>query len=118
MLRRHDANPRVDREIERTLAGWTGGDAREPAPEYTSSHSLAELLRALMEKSGRTGLVQTVTLDGQPAFIYSCRDLSRKPFAQGVGDTAALAICDAFLHCRPESPEARLDHAAPSPAAT
>jgi hypothetical protein len=118
MLRRHDASTRVDREVERMVAAWTGEGPREPAPDYTGTQSRAESLRALMESSGRTGLVQTVTLDGQPAFIYSCRESSRKPFAQGVGDTAALAICDAFLHCCPEPLRSLRDHATSSTPAT
>lgn len=100
MLTFREATDEYDRRIAVGLSKWTG----QPLSlrSYTRSPEAAEELRARMESEGRSGRIRPVTLDEHPAFFYSCRGSRGEPFAQGVGDTAALAICDAFLHCCPE----------------
>ena len=68
----------------------------------TRDLALADRLRTLMETE--TGSLRPVTVEGQPAFIYVCLSDQQRPFAQGVGPTPALAICDAFLLCCPDEP--------------
>ena len=70
--------------------------------DYTRSLAAAAELRARMESEGRSGRIRPVTLDEHPAVFYSWQGTRGEPVAQGVGDTPALAICDAFLHCCPQ----------------
>ncbi|HEY6146997.1 MAG TPA: hypothetical protein VIZ69_04835 [Thermoanaerobaculia bacterium] len=99
----HDIGEEVDRRVARGVARWTGRNP-ELLP-YTRDLDVANGLRRLMETEGRrSGSLRPVTVEGQPAFIYVCLNEQLRPFAQGVGPTPALAICDAFLLCCPSEP--------------
>jgi hypothetical protein len=100
MLTFREATDEYDRRIAIGLSKWTG----QPlcVRTYTRSLEAAGELRARMELEGRSGRIRPVTLDERPAFFYSCQGTRGEPFSQGVGDTPALAICDAFLHCCPD----------------
>ncbi len=100
MLTFREANDEFDRRIAIGLSKWTGDQLREQG--YTRSLEAAAELRRVMESEGRSGKIRPVTLDERPAFFYSCKGDRGEPYAQGVGDTPALAICDAFLHCCPD----------------
>ena len=94
----------TDRRVARGVARWTGG-SESPLLPYTRDLETANQLRQLMEVGGRRpGSIRPVTVEGQPAFIYVCLTEQQRPFAQGVGPTPALAICDAFLLCCPSEP--------------
>lgn len=95
-----DAREETDRRISVGVARWRGTPPR--LLPYTLDLDAASLLRQLMEEPGRrSGAIREVTLDREPAFIYACIGPRGEPFAQGVGPTPALAICDAFLLCCP-----------------
>ena len=99
-----DCREETDRRVARGVARWTGSGSSRLLP-YTRDLESANQLRQLMEVEGqRTGSIRPVTLEGQPAFIYVCLSEQLRPFAQGVGPTPALAICDAFLLCCPSEP--------------
>jgi hypothetical protein len=102
MLQIRDARPETDQRIAEAVARW----ARLPFEvlPFTRELDSANRLRQVMEGAGRTGSVRPVTIDHQPAFVYVCLGDRQQPFAQGVGSTPALAICDAFLLCCPEAP--------------
>ena len=109
MLHVKDAREETDRRVARGVARWNGtndhGELALPLLPYTRDLELANQLRTLMETDGhRTGSLRPVTVEGQPAFIYVCLSDQQRPFAQGVGPTPALAICDAFLLCCPDEP--------------
>ena len=98
-----DAREETDRRIAGGVARWTGNPLH--VLPYTREPDAANRLRELMEEPGRrSGGIRVVTLDRDPAFIYSCIGEGGEPFAQGVGPTPALAICDAFLLCCPSEP--------------
>ena len=99
MLSAKDATWKTDLEIAGFVVRWTGQPAFLPVPCYTRNWQETNRLRKLMEISGRTGDLRAVTIDEVPTLIYVCRNPSGPPFAQGVGTTAGLAICDAFLRC-------------------
>lgn len=97
-----DARPETDQRIAEAMARW----ARLPLEvlPFTRALAAANRLRDVMEGAGgRVGDVRPVTIDQEPAFIYVCLGDRQEPFAQGVGPTPALAICDAFLLCCPEA---------------
>lgn len=97
-----DEREEVDHRISREVARWTGTPFF--LMPYTRDLPSANRLRELLEEGGRRPAgVRAVTLDREPAFIYVCIGDGGDPFAQGVGPTPALAICDAFLLCCPES---------------
>jgi hypothetical protein len=103
MLHIKDIGEELDARVTRGVARWTGIHT-EVLP-YTRDYELANTLRRLMEFDGRrTGSLRPVTVEGHPAFIYVCLGEELRPFAQGVGPTPALAICDAFLLCCPPEP--------------
>ena len=107
MLHEMDAKKETDRRVARGVARWTGtnGHGAGAVPPYTRDLEFANRLRALMETDGgRMGSLRPVTVEGQLAFIYVCVTDAQRPFAQGVGPTPALAICDAFLLCCPDEP--------------
>ncbi len=99
MLSAKDATWKTDLEIAGFVGRWTGQPAFLPVPSYTRNWEETNRLRSLMDASGRTGDLRAVTIDEIPTLIYVCRNRSGPPFAQGVGTTAGLAICDAFLRC-------------------
>lgn len=99
MLSARDATWKTDLEIAGLVGRWTGQPAFLPVPPYTGNWEETNRLRKLMEVSGRTGDLRAVTIDEVPTLIYVCRNGSGPPFAQGVGTTPGLAICDAFLRC-------------------
>jgi hypothetical protein len=100
MLHSRDIGEETDRRVARCVARWTG--IHTNLLPYTRDLELANGLRRLMETEGRrAGSLRPVTVEGRPAFIYVCPGDQLLPFAQGVGPTPALAICDAFLHCCP-----------------
>lgn len=103
MLLSKHSGEETDRRVAKGVARWTGSDS--PLLPYTRDLETANQLRLLMEVDGRrTGSIRPVTVEGQPVFIYVCLSEQLRPFAQGVGPTPALAICDAFLLCCPSEP--------------
>ncbi|MEO8431310.1 MAG: hypothetical protein ABI592_07360 [Acidobacteriota bacterium] len=102
MLTSREATQDLDRRIAIGLAQWTGDELVEQP--FTRDLDAASGLRRWMESDGRSGKIRPVTLDDRAAFFYSCHGERGEPFAQGVGDSPALAICDAFLHCCPDMP--------------
>jgi hypothetical protein len=103
MLHSKDVGEATDRRVAQGVARWSGSDPG--LLPYTRDLELANGLRRLMEIEGRcTGSLRPVTVEGKPAFIYVCLSGELRPFAQGVGPTPALAICDAFLLCCPSEP--------------
>lgn len=97
MLRRRDATTETDRRIAEALGRWSARATEDPPPGFTSDEKAAEMLRALMEKDGRTSDLRSVMVNGSDAFIYVCRSPDLRPYAQGLGSTPVLAVCDAFL---------------------
>ena len=97
MLRRRDATTETDRRIAEALGRWSARAPEDPPPGFTSEEKAAEMLRALMEQDGRTSDLRSVMVNGRDAFIYVCRSPDLRPYAQGLGSTPVLAVCDAFL---------------------
>ena len=108
MLRHADATAEIDRRVAQAVAGWTGGAVRPLA--YTHDPSGISILVGLMERFGRRGQIAEALINGEEAFLYLCARANGTTFAQGLGSTPGLAVCDAFLGCRederPSSPPA------------
>ena len=102
LLKHSDVSEEIDRRIAEAVARWMGTPPRyEP---YAHDPSLCPVLAGLMERSGRRGQLAEVALNGQEAFLYICARPNGETFAQGIGSTPSLAICDAFLSCREDEP--------------
>jgi hypothetical protein len=110
MLRHADATEEIDQRVREAVAQWTrGGTVR--AVSYTRDPSAIATLVGLMERFGRRGQIAEAVINGEEAFLYLCARPNGTTFAQGLGSTPGLAVCDAFLGSRED------ERTAPPPAA-
>jgi len=91
--------------VSEAVARWTAAPVKV-AP-YTSDPSACDALLNLFERFGRRGQMAEARVNEREAFLYLCARPDGQTFAQGLGDTPVLAICDAFLSCRGEDPAPR-----------
>lgn len=99
MLTRKDVGEDMDLRIDEAVSKWFaaegGADGLALAPARTGMSGI----RVLLERSGRTGTIRTLRIDGRPAFVYLCFTERGRPYAQGLGELPELAIADAFFRC-------------------
>lgn len=98
MLRHADATEGTDRRLSEAVARWTGLAVR--VLPYSRDPAAADALVNLMERFGRRGQMAEAAVNNREAFLYICARPDGETFAQGLGETPGLAICDAFLNCR------------------
>jgi hypothetical protein len=99
MLRKYQATPSMNAEIAGEVAKWTGQPVVAPAPDYTNGEEWARRLRRLIEAEDGRCEIRMMRIGGAQVFVYVCGSPGSRPYAQGVGATPVLAICDAFLNC-------------------
>jgi hypothetical protein len=102
VLTHSDANEVTDRAVREAVFRWTG-----TAPgllPYTRDPAACSALLSLMERLHRRGQLAEAVVNGTEAFLYLCARPDGQTFAQGLGSTPALAICEAFLSCRENEP--------------
>jgi hypothetical protein len=98
MLTQQDAGEKVNGRIANALSRW--GDSQAVSVHAdTSTGAGVTRIRQLMEASGRSGTIRSLSVNGKRAFVYLCFSPRGEPFAQGTGDSPELAIVEAFLLC-------------------
>ncbi len=114
MLMVQDATADTDLRIEHLVSTCLHRAPSAEVPPYSREKSASRDLQAVMEQGNRKSELKLVSVDEEPYFVYTCTEGASRPFAQGIGRTPELAICDAFLHCAPNFPGTS---ASPSPQA-
>ena len=101
MLEHTDVDEALDVRLGEALARWTG---RAPdAPSFTRTGKGIAALKLLMETSaGAAGTLRRTLRDGVSVYSYVCKSPIDDRAVEGLGDSANLAICDAFLACEPD----------------
>jgi hypothetical protein len=105
VLRHADATTETDHRLSEAVARWTGAPVKI-AP-YSRDPSACDALLNLLERFGRRGQMAEAKVNDREAFLYICARPDGQTFAQGLGDTPVLAICDAFLSTRGEEERPR-----------
>lgn len=105
MLRHADVTPETDRRLSEAVARWTGAPVK--IVPYSRDPAACDALLNLLERFGRRGQMAEAKVNDREAFLYICARPDGQTFAQGLGDTPVLAICDAFLSTRGEEPRPR-----------
>jgi len=105
VLRHADVTPETDRRLSEAVARWTGAPVQ--LVPYSSNPSACDALLNLLERFGRRGQMAEAKVNDREAFLYICARPDGQTFAQGLGDTPVLAICDAFLSTRGEEERPR-----------
>jgi hypothetical protein len=101
MIEYHDANDALDLRIAEALSRWTGKTVE--GHSFTQTGKGVAGLRLLMEMSaGSEGTLRRTLRDGVNVFSYICRSAIDDRTVEGIGESANLAICDAFLSCDPD----------------
>lgn len=101
MLEHSDVGEALDSRLGEALARWTGRAPDEPS--FTRTGRGIAGLKLLMEASaGAEGTLRRTLRDGVNVFSYVCRSPIDDRTVEGVGESANLAICDAFLACEPD----------------
>jgi len=101
MLEHKDVDEALDARLGEALARWTG--KAPEAPSFSRTGKGIAGLRLLMETSaGAEGVLRRTLRDGVNVFSYVCKNPIDERTVEGVGESANLAICDAFLLCEPD----------------
>jgi hypothetical protein len=109
MIEHKDADEALDVRLGDALARWTG--KAPDAPSFTRTGKGIAALKLLMETSaGAEGTLRRTLRDGVSVYSYVCKSPVDDRTVEGLGESANLAICDAFLTCEP-------DHFGAAPAA-
>jgi len=101
MIEFADANEALDLRIDEALSRWTG--KRTDSPTFSRTGKGISGLRLLIETSaGADGVIGRTLRDGVNVYTYTCRRPADDRAVEGFGESANLAICDAFLACDPD----------------